>query len=191
MCFRLIYVSFCSEPLSKSGYTHVCQLLDNLDYTKNQCTFQKIHSLSMGGADSRVLAYIVSPTSPPYVGKQLTALFHTQPLLSYCLQHCSTNSKLRILVKAQSSTPSTWPSSTRLGIRPWDLGLSNEYTLSHCGLFGASRHKLASTSGHYSLLTATWHDSTLLNSFLCFFLSQSKLIFKFRPPHEGLHQATS
>ena len=27
-----------------------------------------------------------------------------------------------------------------------------------------TRHKLASTSRHYSQLTATWHDSTLLNS---------------------------
>ena len=35
-----------------------------------------------------------------------------------CLQHCSSNSKLRIQVKAQPSTPSTWPlSPTRLGIR--------------------------------------------------------------------------
>jgi len=44
---------------------------------------KKIHSLSTGGAHSRVLAYIASPTSPPYVGKQLTALFHAQPLSKY------------------------------------------------------------------------------------------------------------
>ena len=50
---------------------------------QNQCTFQKIHSLSTGGAHSRVLASIASPTSPPYVGKQLTAPFHTQPLLKH------------------------------------------------------------------------------------------------------------
>ena len=47
------------------------------------CTFQKIHSLFTGGAHSPVLAYIASPTSPPYVGKQFTALFHTQPLLKH------------------------------------------------------------------------------------------------------------
>ena len=52
--------------------------MNNLD----QCTFQKIQSLSTEGAHSRVLAYIASPTSPLYVGKQLTALFHTQPLLN-------------------------------------------------------------------------------------------------------------
>ena len=38
----------------------------------------------MGGAHSRVEACIASPTSPHYVGEQLTALFHTQPLFS-CL----------------------------------------------------------------------------------------------------------
>ena len=45
---------------------------------QNQCTF---HSLSTGGAHSRLLVHIASPTSPPYVGTQLTALFHTQPPL--------------------------------------------------------------------------------------------------------------
>ena len=47
-----------------------------------ECTFRKIHSLSTGEAHSRVEASITSPTSPPYVTKQLTALFHTQPLFS-------------------------------------------------------------------------------------------------------------
>ena len=32
----------------------------------------------MGRAHSQVEAYTASPTSLPYVGKQLTALFHTQ-----------------------------------------------------------------------------------------------------------------
>ena len=44
----------------------------------------RIYTLSTGGAHSRLLAHIVSPTSPPYVGTQLTALFHKQPLLK-CL----------------------------------------------------------------------------------------------------------
>jgi len=44
---------------------------------------KKIPSLSTGEAYSRVLAYIASPTSPPYVATQSTALFHTQPLLKY------------------------------------------------------------------------------------------------------------
>ena len=82
-------------------------------------------------------------------------------------------------LRIQPCTPSTWPlSPTMLGIWPWDLDLSNEYTLGHCGLSAASRHKLASTSSHHSLLTATWHDSTLLNCLCLFSLSRSKLIFK-------------
>ena len=61
-----------------------------------------IHSLSTGGAHSRLLAHIASPTSPPYVGVQLTALFHTQPPF---LWYCRTNGKLRILVIKPSLHP--------------------------------------------------------------------------------------
>ena len=50
--------------------------------------------------------------------------------------------------------------STRLGTRSQDLGLPIEYSLGHCGLSTASRHKLAFTSRHYALLTAT--DTTAL-----------------------------
>ena len=63
------------------------------------------------------------------------------------------------------------------------MGLLNKYSLGHCGLSAASRHKFAFTSRHYALLTAAyWHYSTLLNSFFVFlkkiFVSRSKLIFK-------------
>ena len=76
-----------------------------------------------------------------------------------CLQHCSTNGNLHILVKAQPSTTSTWPlTPTRLDIWLRDLGLPNEYTLGHCGLSPATRHKLASKSRYYSLLIV--HDTT-------------------------------
>ena len=62
-------------------------------------------------------ASITSPTSPPYVAKQLTALFHTQPLFSFLVYcQCSTNDILRILVKAQPSTRSTGSQSPRLGL---------------------------------------------------------------------------
>ena len=50
-------------------------------YHAKSIHISKIHSLSMGGAHLRLLVHIASPTSPPYVGTQLTALFHTQPLL--------------------------------------------------------------------------------------------------------------
>ena len=40
--------------------------MDSFDCTKMNAHFKKIHSLSMGGAHSRVEASITSPTSPPY-----------------------------------------------------------------------------------------------------------------------------
>ena len=127
MYLKSICASFWSELLSKSGYTHVCHYSWNgqLWLHQNECTFPKIHSLSTGGAHSRVEASITSPTSPPYVAKQLTVLFPTQLLCSFLVnaKH-STNNILRILVKAQPSTRSTGPRSpTRLGIRSQDLGL--------------------------------------------------------------------
>ena len=102
-------------------------------------------------------ASITSPTFPPYVAKQLTAVPHTTTLqLLWILKH-STSDILHILVKAQASTQSSWPQSpTRLGIR--DLGLLNKF--GHCGLSAASRHKLAFTRRHYALLTAI--DTTAL-----------------------------
>ena len=77
---------------------------------------------------------------------------HTTTVEKSCLQHCSTNGKLRILV--QPITPSIWPLlPTRLDIRPPALSLPNEHTIGHCGLFSASRHRVAPTSRHYSLAT--------------------------------------
>ena len=63
----------------------------------------------------------------------------------------------------------------RLSIRLRDLSLPNEYRLVHCGLSAASKHKLASTSRHYSLLTAT---TALYLTPSLQKISQSKLIFK-------------
>ena len=62
-----------------------CSQNGQLGLYQNQCTFQKIHSLSTGGAHSRLLVHIASPTSPPYVGTQLTALFHTATVEMPCL----------------------------------------------------------------------------------------------------------
>ena len=57
--------------------------MDELGLYQSQCTSRKIHSLSTEGTHSRVLASTASPTSPPYVGKQLTAPFHIQQLLKH------------------------------------------------------------------------------------------------------------
>ena len=122
----------------------------------------KNSQLVTGGAHSRVEASITSPTFPPYVGKQLTALFHTQPPLTsrlYTIAAQTVNCVFQL--RPSPSTPSTWPlSPTRLGIRPRDLALPDEYTLGHCDLSAASRHKLASASRQYSLLIAA--DTTVL-----------------------------
>ena len=130
----------------------------------------------MGGAHSQLKASITSPTSTPYLAKQLAALFHTQTPFSFLL-YCIvvTNDILRILVyKAQPSTQSTGPRSpTRLGIRSQDLSLPDEY--SHCGLSAACRHKVAFTRRVHALLTAT--DTTALH-YTPFFLTRSKLTFK-------------
>ena len=43
----------------------------------------------MGGAHSWVEAYIASPTFPPYDGKQLTVLFHTQSPFTTLVHRCT------------------------------------------------------------------------------------------------------
>ena len=122
--------------------------MDNFDYTKMK------NSQLVCGRGSFTSGNITSPTSPPYVAKQLMALFHTQPLFSsfgYC---CIGKNILHILVEAQPSTQSTWPRSpTRLGIWPRDLGLLNKYSVGHCDISAASRHKVAFTRRHYALLS--------------------------------------
>ena len=77
-----------------------CSQNGQLGLHQNQCTF---HSLSTGEAHSRLLVHIASPTSPPYVGTQLrdSSVPHTATVEMPFLWHCSTNGKLRILVKAQ------------------------------------------------------------------------------------------
>ena len=114
-----------------------------------------------GGAHSRVEASITSSTSPPYVAKQLTALFHTQPL--YISLGCHT---VLIPVKSQPSTRSIWPRSpTRLGIRPQDVGLLYKYSLGHCIAFllllDASLLSQADIT-HYSQLLIRQHSTKLL-----------------------------
>ena len=136
--------------------------MDNFDCTKIIAHFKKFTACLREGLIHEWKQALLAPPSPlMLVKKTHSSVPHTATVDISFLQHCSTNGKLRIPVKAQPSTPSTWPlSPTRLGIRPRDLGLPNEYTLGHCGFSAASRHELASTSRQYSLLTAT--DTTAL-----------------------------
>ena len=72
---------------------------------QNQSTFQNFIAFLWGGGLIHELKHILLA---PYVGKQLTALFHTQPLLiSFVYSKCGANGKLYILVKVQPSTQTT------------------------------------------------------------------------------------
>ena len=151
-----------------------CSQNGQLGLYQNQCTFQKIHSLlSMGGAHLQLLVHIASPTSPPYVGTQLTALFHTQPPLKCPFYGiCSTNGKLRILVKAQPAPQApghchqlgsaygreTWvyPTNT-LSATVAFLLLSDTNLLPQAGIT------------HYSQLLTRQHSTKLLLVFFFFF----------------------
>ena len=136
--------------------------MDNFDCTKMNAHFEKFTACLWEGLIHEWKQALLAPPLP------LMSL-HNNSLLCSTHNHCSgpwilersTNDILRILVKAQPSTRSTWPRSpTRLGIRPRDLGLLNKYSLGHCDLSAASRHKFAFSSRHYALLTAT--DNTAL-----------------------------
>ena len=130
--------------------------MDNLDCTKINAHFQKCIAYLWKGLIDEWKHKLLAPPLLLMLVKKLMAMFHTQSLHHSCLHQCSTDNKLGILVEAQPSTQSIWPwSPTRLGIRPQYLGLHNKYNLGHYGISAASRHKLAFTSRHYSLFTAT------------------------------------
>ena len=58
--------------------------VDNLDCTKINVHFKIFTACLLEGLIYECQHTLLGPTSPPYVGTQLTALFHTQPLLK-CL----------------------------------------------------------------------------------------------------------
>ena len=97
---------------------------------------------------------------------------HTATVEMPLLWHCSTNGKLRILVKAQPA-PQAPGHCHQLGlVYGRETWLYPTNTLSDTvALSAASRHKLASTSRHHSLLTAT--DTT------AFYLGHGKKIHCF------------
>ena len=73
--------------------------IDNLDYTKINAQFKKFTACLQEGLIYKWKHTVLAP----YVGKQLTALFHSYTAMVdiCCLQHCSTNGKLRVLVNPQ------------------------------------------------------------------------------------------
>ena len=152
-----------SYSQSQARLTFVATLgMDNFDCTKMNAHFQKFTACLREGLIHEWKQALLAPPLPlmSLNNSRFCSTHTTTTLQLSCLLQRSTNDILCILVKAQPSTPSTGPRSpTRLGIRSQDLGLPNEYSLGHCGLSAASRHKLAFTSRHFTLLTA---DTTAL-----------------------------
>ena len=135
--------------------------MDNFDCTKMNGHFKKFTACLQEGLIHEWKQALLAPPLSLMSLNTHGSVPHTATVQLPWLSDCSTNDKLRILVKAHPSTWSTWPRSpTRLGIRPRDLGLLNKHSLGHCGLSASSRRKLAFTSRHYALLTAT--DTTAL-----------------------------
>ena len=140
--------------------------MDNCDCNKMNAHFKKFTACLWEGLIHEWKQALLAPPLP--LMSTHGSVPHTAPLQLSSQRQRSTNDILRILVKAQPSTRSTGPRSpTRLGIRSQHLGLPNEYSLGHCGLSAASRHKLAFTSRHFTLLTAT--EFTALYQTPCFF----------------------
>ena len=146
-----------------------CSQNGQLGLYQNQCTFQKIHSLSTGGAHSRLLVHIASSTSPPYVGTQLTALFHTQPLLK-CLVYGNAAQTVNCVFWLK---PSLHPkhlitvTNYRLGIRPRDLAwvyVMNTLSATVAFLMLLPDTNLLPQAGitHYSQLLTRQHSFKLL-----------------------------
>ena len=107
-----------SHSQSQTMLTFVTALeMDNFDCTKINAHFK--NSQLVCGMGYKWKHTLLAPPFPLYAGKQLMALFHVQLLLTYlvfsvlctAMQHCCTIDILPILVKAQPSTPSTWPLS--------------------------------------------------------------------------------
>ena len=146
--------------------------MDNFDCTKMNAHFKKFTACLREGLIHEWKQALLAPPLPLMSLTTHGSVPHTTTVQLPWVPERSTNDKLRILVKAQPSTRSTWPQSpTRLGIRLRDMGLLNKYSLGHCGLSAASRHKLGFTSRHYALTATAGHYSTLLNSFFFFFSS--------------------
>ena len=180
-----------------------CSLNGQLGLYQNQCTFQKNPTVCLwkGLIHERKLTLLAPPLPLMSVNNSQLCSTHSHHwnILSAALQHHrystiygSTNSKLGklcILVKAQPSTPSTWPLDLAYGFETWAYPTSTLLaTVTFMLLLDTNLLPQAGIT--YYILTATWHNSILLNYILRKYVDLS-LSSKFRPPHEELRQATS
>ena len=135
-----------------------------------------------GGAHSRAEACIASPTSPPYVGKQLTALFHTQPPLTSRFYSIAAQTVNCIFQLKPSPVLQALGHCHQLGLaygrKTWAYPMNTLFaTVAFLLLLDTN---LLPQTGitHYSQLPTLQHSTKLLCFFCLFFLSRSKLIFK-------------
>ena len=125
---------------------------------------------------------------------EFTSRSKRRPLLK-CLvyrRYCSTNGKLRILVKAQPA-PQPPGHCHQLGLaygrETWVYPM-NTLSATVAFLLLPDTNLLPQAGiTHYSLLLTRQHSTKLLLVF--FFEVDLSLSSKFRPPHEGFRQATS
>ena len=128
--------------------------MDNFDCTKMNAHFKKFTACLREGLIHKCKQALLAPPLPLILLKNSQLFPHTNTLQLSSLLHHSTNDILRIPSPALEALGHV-RSPTRLGIRSQDLGLPDEYSLGHCGLSAACRHKLAFTRRLYALLTAT------------------------------------
>ena len=167
--------------------------MDNLDCTKINAHFKKFTACLREGAHSRLLVHIASPTSPPYVGTHAThsSVPHTATVEMPCLRQCSTNGKLRILVKAQPA-PQAPGHCHQLGLaygRETWVYPTNTLSATVAFLLLPDTNLLPQAGiTHYSQLLTRQHSTKLLLVsffFFFFFKVDLSLSSKFQPPHEG------
>ena len=99
-----------------------------------------------GRGSSRMEASVASPTSPHYVGQQLTALFQTQPLFSFLVYWCVTPT-INCVFQLKPSPALEAPGHGHLlGHHTARDRAYSTNSLGHCGLSAVSTRKLTSES---------------------------------------------
>jgi len=118
----LVLVSGLGFPLGQSCFA--LPLLSKwTTCTKTDAHFQKSQLVYVRGSFTSGSIHNLLAQPLPLMSN--SSLPHTTTVDISCVEHCSTNTRLRILVKAQTSTRSTWPlSPTRLGIPLRDLNVN-------------------------------------------------------------------
>ena len=124
--------------------------IDNFDCTKMNLHFK---NSQLWKGSFKVKTCIASPP-PPYDNLWFSSTHNEQKAQQVCMCSVVPTINCVSLFKPTQSLEALGHGhlAIKSNIRPWDLGLPNSYSLDHCGISAASRHKLAFTSILYSLL---------------------------------------